>query len=271
MPLLVNRNLKCSPNKESTATYTCFSKVSLMKIAKIYNKTHKIKKVKLSQTKRALYDNLVVVLGYNENKWPDISYVHQMNNKEINNTLRPKKPISWCKDKKTWLSTPELTNVMTQYEKKYKDFKYLGTVPVDCPVSVQCELSNMNLQDLQQKKKTKLGIIFNLDTHNKPGSHWVALFINISNSTISYYDSYGIKYPIHITKFISRLSKQFKNMHKKSIIQYNKKRHQYGTSECGIYSINFIIESLKGTTLTEISKQTITDKTMNNMRDILYR
>ena len=40
------------------------------------------------------------------------------------------------------------------------------------------KLCEFSLKDTMQNNKTKIGIIFNLDKHNKPGSHWVAMFIN---------------------------------------------------------------------------------------------
>jgi hypothetical protein len=264
------KRLRCSPNKENTSVYTCFSKSALVKIAKSYNSCHN-ERIRLTQTKRLLYDSIVNRLGEDETKWLDISFVSKLNNKDINTSLRSKKPLSWSKNKYEWLSTPELTDAMVQYEKKYKDFKYLGTVPSDCPSSIYCELSSINIKDMYKKKYRKLAVVYNLDTHNKPGSHWVALFINITKNTISYYDSYGIKYPIHIGKYIKTLTTQFKNMNRKVIVEYNKKRHQFGGTECGMYSINFIVKSLDNISLKTISKQNITDKEMNNLRDVIYR
>jgi hypothetical protein len=55
------------------------------------------------------------------------------------------------------------------------------------------------------------------------------------------------------------------------VYEYNKKRHQYGGSECGMYSMNFLIESLKGKTLMDIEKKSITDRDVNLLRNYLYR
>ena len=30
-----------------------------------------------------------------------------------------------------------------------------------------------------KRGKTKIGIIFNTDPHDKPGQHWISMFINI--------------------------------------------------------------------------------------------
>ena len=57
----------------------------------------------------------------------------------------------------------------------------------------------------------------------------------------------------------------------KHVYECNKKRHQYGGSECGMYSMNFLIESLKGKTLMDIENKVITDREVNLLRNYLYR
>jgi len=53
-------------------------------------------------------------------------------------------------------------------------------------------------------------------------------------------------------------------------IIYNNKRHQYGNSECGVYSMNFILERLHGATMYDISNVAIPDSEMNHLRSLLY-
>ena len=38
-----------------------------------------------------------------------------------------------------------------------------------------------------------MGIVFNLDPHDKPGSHWVSMYVDLNNGGIYYFDSYGYK------------------------------------------------------------------------------
>ena len=73
---------------------------------------------------------------------------------------------------------------MKQYEKTYKCFDFIGPSPIDYDKHVsygECvweELCEFSLNKQIKEGKTKIGIIFNLDPHHKPGSHWVAMFIN---------------------------------------------------------------------------------------------
>ena len=52
---------------------------------------------------------------------------------------------------------------------------------------------------------------------------------------------------------------------------FNNIRFQYEGSECGVYSIYFQIELLKGKQFTEIISNIIDDSTINKQRDIYYR
>ena len=48
-------------------------------------------------------------------------------------------------------------------------------------------------------------------------------------------------------------------------------QHQYGNSECGVYSINFILRLLKGKSFEDITKKLIPDKMMTDYRSFLFR
>ena len=67
----------------------------------------------------------------------------------------------WNKNSREWLSTVDIENVLNQYEKKYKNFLFIGAVPCDfdkklswgsCVVN---ELCNINIKQLIKRGKTK--------------------------------------------------------------------------------------------------------------------
>jgi len=53
-------------------------------------------------------------------------------------------------------------------------------------------------------------------------------------------------------------------------ILFNKTQHQFGGSECGIYSLNFIIRLLRGEEFDQINKSRITDKEINSCRTVYF-
>ena len=159
---------------------------------------------------------------------------------------------------------------MKQYEKKFDDFNFLGVVPSDCPTKIHCELSNIDLGGLKKNKVNKIGMIYNLDVSSGPGTHWVAVYIDNKNNEINYFDSYGSEPIKLIHDFILSLVRKYRKLGINPAVIYNDKRHQYGGSECGMYSINFLLERLHGVDMYDIYKRKISDKKMNDLRTLVY-
>ena len=186
-------------------------------------------------------------------------------------------PKEWQKNPFEWLSTSDIKNVMKQYEKKYSDFLFMGPVPVDCPSSITCVLSGLSVDILINRLgKTKLGIIYNLDEHDEPGSHWVASYFDFKKCKILYFDSSGTSPPKMILSFLQKMKKgcedyylKYFNKHITAEIYSNNTRFQFGNSECGVFSMNFIISILQ-VNLT-LNKNIVNDTSMNELRKIYYR
>ena len=100
-----------------------------------------------------------------------------------------------------------------------------------------------SLQDLQNRGKTKIGIVFNLDKHDEPGSHWVAMFVDLENNFIFYFDSALNPVPRQISKLKSEIKKQGKHLHDPIDFNYiqNDYNHQKTNTECGMYCLFFIV------------------------------
>ena len=54
-------------------------------------------------------------------------------------------------------------------------------------------------------------------------------------------------------------------------IQYNKKQHQFKNSECGVYSMNFIIRLLNGESFRSIEADIMKDDKMLQCRGVYFR
>ena len=128
----------------------------------------------------------------------------------------------------------------------------------------------LNLKRLLQKGKTKVGIVFNLDPHDKPGSHWVSFFADFDKNEICYFDSYGIAEPNEVRILMDRLKDQAKELNKDIKIKVNNYRHQFKNSECGIYSINFIVKLLEGMTYEDYIQNITKDDDMEQNRKFYY-
>ena len=272
----------CAPCREKNKNndnnmQTCYSMNSLVKIAKAWNTTNKSKKIKITPqiSKKKLWNDIQKKLhsacNKNETCWKKQDFVKKLNDIEIQmNTFKPDYPEEWLADNHTWLNTYDIYYVMKQYEKANKDFVFLGPIPSDCPTKIHCELTNLDLIKLKKKNINKVGIIYNLDVSTGGGTHWVAVYIDNVNNEINYYDSYGSKSILLIDKFLEKLVDKYKKNSINPVVIYNDTRHQYGGSECGMYSMNFILERLHGKTMYQISKMKIPDVRMVYLRNLLY-
>ena len=92
--------------------------------------------------------------------------------------------------------------------------------------------------------KQRFASIFNLDKHNQSGSHWVSLFIDVPNKFIMFFDSANGGVPREIKKFVKNIKKQGLDENIEFKFITNHKSHQRGGTECGVYSIHFIVEML---------------------------
>ena len=171
---------------------------------------------------------------------------------ELTDSFAPVSPDEWKKNPNEWLSSVDIMKVMKQYEKAYKCFDFIGPSPIDFDTKMlygECvwdELCNFSLSEQIKKGKTKIGIIFNTDPHNKPGQHWISMFINIKKKKIFFFDSVGDKAPKQIMVLINRIIKQGKKLNMNIKFDQNHPvEHQYGDTECGIYSLFFISHMLE--------------------------
>jgi hypothetical protein len=209
----------CAPGRGSDSI-TCFTLESLVNIANHWNVKNPNDIIQLSKTKKILWKRIKEKMRSVSNCpdewcWVDSDMLKDIKDPEIlEHTFRPKMPFPWKKDIKQWLNTLDIANVLEQYPLHFKEFEFIGPVPLDFGKQLspgQCivnELCNINFENLYKKGKTKLGIVFNMDPHNKQGSHWIAMFMDFTKAGIYFFDSYGYKPPKEIGVLLAELRNQ---------------------------------------------------------------
>lgn len=270
-PLSIKR--KNGKTKIGKSTKTCFDRSSIVSMAKAYNK-HIGKNViqirkPVHEIWKHLYDELYNVCRDKEWCWIKQGFIQK--HPELYNMLdqyfMPEGPAKT----RDWLSTININQVMSRYEKIYPHFKFFGPVPIDFK-KVFPELHNLNLKQLLNHGITKVGIVFNLDPSYMSGSHWVSMFINIDKGIINYFDSYGkCPAPKEIVDLILTYSQQLKNEGYDPKVNCNSQRHQYDNYDCGVYGISFLLLSLKGLSFRQINNQQLTDEAMVMLRNKYFR
>lgn len=258
----------CAPGRTPSDIPSCLNKKELFILIRQYNQKFPEQPIQLSGTPGELYRELKRRLGGREDyNMLEHNFMKPVYHK-VKAAFRPPKPKSWSRRPNTWLSNFEIDDAMKLYEQEYPGYQFLGTYPVDCPMGYQCPLSRMSIRKLKQKGIHRVGIVFNLDYHYQGGSHWVALFSDFDGPSVEYFDSYGHEPPSMIKQFMKKIAAK---LGQSTTLIYNDKRHQYGSSECGMYSMVYIASRLAGKSAYDMSNKRITDREMFQLRDHFFR
>ena len=277
------QKLNCSPkDKNEVKEYTCYTDANLQKMRNMWNARHPDKKITTNDSKEIwqLLKNYYSKICNKESCWVRQMAKGTKMEKELLESFSPASPVEWKKNPNEWLSSIDIIEVMNQYEKSFKCFDFLGPSPIDYDTHKlygECvweELCHFSLADQIKKGKNKIGIIFNTDPHDKDGEHWISLFINIKKGTIFFFDSAGDKAPSQVMKFVKMVTEQGKKLEEPIDFKFDENypvEHQYKNTECGVYSIYFIIHMLEDKITGHYLKtHVLKDKYMEQFRKIYY-
>jgi hypothetical protein len=199
----------------------------------------------------------------------------------INSLLtKPNAPNSWKTNPEEWLSSVDIDAVEKQFASLFSDYYYVGTVPIDfgkksetgaCIVDSLCSL---NIEGLFNKGYRRIGIVFNTDVSTGPGQHWIALYCDIRPELVfprvTFFDSYAERPSKEVINLMKRwkISWDATKIHSKPMATtYNKTRHQYENSECGMYCLYFHYCCLLGIPM----QKRIPDEVVRGFRGALFK
>ncbi len=242
------------------------------------------KKIGISTQASPVFLRKALEKHYNVKPGQELSFVNVLPFSESEKTalvqqyLRPQQPIKWKEDPDMWLDSTNIEAVMKQYEEAFPAFEFMGPFPIDFAApdpynksegQKKClipEICGLKMEDALRQGTKSIGIIYNLDPHFKDGSHWVANYIDIPNHKCYYFDSYGYEPPKQIATFMKWLTTQDPKMK----LMYNARRFQHQGSECGMYSLYFIIRMLAGDMFRPFCRKQPRDSIMLDLRDWLF-
>ena len=279
----------CAPGNRN-GSGSCLPKRFLIKIANILNNKENCNiNVKLSKTK--LHDKISNELNNisqcsKEACWLNISNIKKNLKpkvyKSIVDYFKPFMPESWQIEPYKWLNTNDINNVLQQYEVKYPKFKYYGAIPIDFSLKkngncIVSELCKIDIGTLKNENIESFGIVFNTDPHNMDGKHWFSMFVDLKGKnrknkpSIYHYDSVASEPYDEIIELVNKIKSQYKDVYDKEIdFLFNDKKHQNGTTECGIYCLHFLIYMLRGNLFKNYINNKKTDEQIHKFRDKFY-
>lgn len=249
------KTMNCSPMVagKTVSDESCMTRDILQKIKSEYNHTHRNKPI-VAKTPKKILKELRNHLSYcsQEDCW-----LHQIKDVKLRKKIEeyifaPKHPREWKYNPNEWLSNYDIYNVLTQWEETYPHFEFIGPSFIDFDAREQSrcvdpELCKFSLEQQIRAGRNKIAIVFNLDKHDQSGSHWVSLWIDIADRFVFFFDSAGAKIPPEIMKLVTRIKKQGLELERPIKFRFYENHpmeHQYNNTECGMYSLFFIITML---------------------------
>jgi len=171
-----------------------------------------------------------------------------------------------------WLNNSNIDDVLSQYSKLKPKFEHIPYQMMDFK-SIGSELSDIDWKNWLKHYDT-LGCILNTDYSTGAGKHWVSIFVDKRKSpiTVEYFDSGGALPPQEIVDFLVDTVGELTLLKQKAKdITVAKIQHQQGESECGVYSLFYIISRLFNVPYTLYEHNRIPDEDMEKFRRFLFR
>ena len=273
---------KCSPLEDDNE-YSCMDDDIIIDVGKIFNKKLNTE-IDLKQCPRVIHKQICDELSKLKKDKSETCLL-DMNNiigelpknklQRFKDSFRPEQPDEWQQNFNAWLSTTDIDNVLNQYVKDDKELYYSGAVPMDfAGCEFKNKLCNFNLKEILQKGKNKIAIVFNTDDHDESGEHWVSMYIdckgrNLKEPCIYYYDSTGDSAPDEVMELVEKIKKELENDIKFTFL-YNDKKNQTGSTECGIYSLHFLIYMIKNGNFMKYIRNKKSDEYIEKFRTIFF-
>ena len=275
------RKKHCSPTKKRLP-YSCLSKKLLLLFAKAINSIGDETIIIKGKSNKYIYNRISHIMKHSFNCkseacWLNIRKImNQLSPKDVSlfkEYFRPQMPDDIVDDYTEWISNFDIESVMNQYHNDLDDFYFYGAVPIDfnkCSVSQLCKF---NLSQHISNGIRKIGIIFNTDKSNKPGKHWISMYIDIYGKNlhgqpgIYFFDSFASNLVKEIKRLITLIKKQGDKHNIEFISTHNTKPIQNNTFSCGFYCMHFLEHMIRGLPFKQYIKSGLTDKKMIQYRN----
>ncbi len=188
----------------------------------------------------------------------------------LDTNFKPEGPY----DSTKWLNNNNIDHVLRQNTIKYKKFYAIDYQMIDF-AEKGTELATINIISKLVKFNT-IGVVLNTDIANGKGKHWFAIFIDARSSpvTIEFFNSSG-NLPVHqVQTFLNKTKRDIiRSGRDASIIIVSPNEMQKSDTECGVFSLWFILERLDGKHVEEFKNEIIGpgDEKMIKFRKELFR
>jgi len=251
--LFGNRPAECRPDVD-VKNGVCSSDESVNKLKK-WLKTKSTKAVDIiSEAKEKLgvkYESQL----YDENS---ISYLFDDNKEHIFSRSGPFNTDEW-------LDNIVIDSTLNDWEVVFKRFKNMG-VHMNNFDEKHKKLATADWKTMI-KKYDIIASVINTDNYGSSGQHWVCIVVDSKKKTIEYFDSAAGGVSEEILTWMMKISIElnFKE------VFINTLKHQYKNTECGVYSLYYILARMHNVHSDYFDNIRIPDELMlESVRKLLF-
>lgn len=190
-----------------------------------------------------------------------------LDKKDLDQRFNPAGP--W--NSTAWLSNSDIDGVLALYAKKFPRFKHVEFQMRDFKKQGG-KLSRLDWCETA-KKYDMLGCVLNTDLTGGPGEHWVAFNVDFKNGTVEYFDSAGQVPHGEFSEFAVETAHKLSECTGRTFHDHmvSKIEHQKENTECGVYSLYYILSRLNGVRYTAFEFKRVPDDVMVEFRKFLFR
>jgi predicted enzyme related to lactoylglutathione lyase len=191
--------------------------------------------------------------------------------KEIRTKFKPEGPMN----NTNILSNFNIDQTLDQYALKYKNFYHIQFAMIDFK-KYDTMLKKYNPIEEYKNGKTMAGCVINTDVSSGGGKHWMALFVDLrsSDASIEFFNSSGNAPAKEIVDWMIDIEKSINEYFTDStpkILTNAGVVHQHSQTECGVYSLYYIISRIKVKPQKYFTENIVPDNEMVKFRKIIFR
>ncbi len=258
-------------------TEVCSDDVTLIKLSDNQN----INSPLLTSIKKTIIDKLKSDTGCESESclYSTILVKNKLGRKQAKDVLNTRFKSKGPFNTDNWLSDSNIDNVLRQNMIKYKKFYAIPHQMIDF-VKHKTELATINIPYILKNCNT-IGVVLNTDVTDKKdggkgGLHWFAIFIDARRTpyTLEFFNSSG-NLPVHqVQTWLNKTKRDLERSGKKTeIVVVSSNELQKSDTECGVFSLWFILSRVKGVNVSEFKNVNMgpSDEKMLEFRKDLFR
>ncbi len=153
-----------------------------------------------------------------------------------------------------------------------KKFYHVGFQMIDF-LETESELTEISLSDLKKQGYDSMGVVFNTDVSTGRGKHWFCVYVDLLANpiTIEHFNSSGRAARESVNIWMSKQAAELREEGFDAVeINGADKVVQKSNTECGMWSLIYILWRLLGHTRTAFYASKPTDDEMVKLRKLLF-